>query len=213
MSVGELDWEYTLEGRVEEGEVPGEAVTSLMEGIYSCDNRVVGRLGEGSRVHDTSVTAVPEVPEECRSGEAVLTKTVRLHGAQLGDVADRVKDLHMVHLVRDPRGTLSSLKGQSEEWGDRTGDTYSRQVFADMAIGEKLGPNRYLWIAYEDLVDRPMDIMENVCAFTGISVTDDMREAMEVRMGEKVKERQSSDSNKTDMTAGGESWESRRWRP
>ena len=124
-----------------------------------------------------------------------------------------MKGLQVVHLVWDPRSTVASLKAQSEEWGGRTGDTYCRQVFADMAIGEQLGPNRYLRIAYEDLVNRPMDILEKVWAFDGISVTDDMREAMEVRMGEKVKERQSSDSNKTDMTAGGESWESRRWRP
>jgi hypothetical protein len=73
LAVGELDCEYALEGRVEKGEVPGEAVSSLMEGIYSCDKKVVGRLGEWSRVPDTSVTAVPT--KACRSGKAVLTKT------------------------------------------------------------------------------------------------------------------------------------------
>jgi len=198
MSVGELDWEYALEGRVEQGEVPGEAVTSLMEGIYSCDNKVVGRLGEWSRVPDTSVTAVPT--KECSRGKAVLTKTVRLHGAQLADAANRIEDLRVVHLVRDPRGTVASLKAQSEEWGGRTGETYCRQVLSDMAVGEQLGPNRYIRIAYEDLVERPMEILEKVGEFAGISVTDSMREAVEVRMGGKVKERSSSDSNKLAAT-------------
>ena len=44
LPVGQLDWEYALEGRLEDGEVPGEAVAALMAGIYSCEERVVDRL-------------------------------------------------------------------------------------------------------------------------------------------------------------------------
>ena len=37
LPLGQLDWEYALEGRMEEGEVPREAVAALMAGIYSCE--------------------------------------------------------------------------------------------------------------------------------------------------------------------------------
>ena len=50
----------------------------------------------------------------------------------------------MVHVVRDPRGVAASLEAQQEEWGGRTGQTYCRQVWADMALGEQLGPERYI---------------------------------------------------------------------
>merc|ERR1711892_676156 len=98
MPVGQLDWDYVLEGRIESGEVPVEAVTALMDGIYTCNEIVIERLEDWSKVPHTSVTA-----SVCRTSRTLLTKTVRLHGTGVRDVVRKVEDLLVVHIVRDPR--------------------------------------------------------------------------------------------------------------
>ena len=35
MPVGQLDWDYVLEGKINRGEVPKEAVAALMDGIFT----------------------------------------------------------------------------------------------------------------------------------------------------------------------------------
>ena len=160
LPVGQLDWEYALEGRLEDGEVPGEAVAALMAGIYSCEERVVDRLVAWSEAPHTSVTAAPLL--DCTSSKAILSKTVRLHGAQVAQVAARVEHLRVVHLVRDPRAVAASLQAQAEEWGGRTASTYCRQLLADLQVGEELGPGRYLKVTYEELVEKPLEVLDCV---------------------------------------------------
>ena len=65
MPVGQLDWDYALEGMIETGQVPMEAVMALMAGLYSCDETVTARLEEWSHAPHTSVTAVS--PSICRA--------------------------------------------------------------------------------------------------------------------------------------------------
>ena len=193
MPVGQLDWEYVLEGRIESGEVPVEAVTALMDGIYTCNEIVIDRLEDWSKAPHTSVTAVPA--SVCGTSRTLLTKTVRLHGTRVRDVVRKVEDLLVVHIVRDPRAVSASLKAQQEEWGDHAGDTYCKQVLADMALEDELGPERYIRIRYEDLVKTPMTVMERIGAFTGVPVTDEIREAVAVRMGRIEKVTESTDNN------------------
>ena len=135
LPVGKLDWEYALEGRLETGEVPFEAVASLMAGIYSCNKVVVDRLMEWSKAPHTSVTAVS--PKECMASKMILSKTVRLHGAQLEEVAKEVEGIKVVHLMRDPRAVAASLDAQPEEWGGRSASTYCRQLLADLKVRDK----------------------------------------------------------------------------
>jgi len=199
LPVGQLDWEYALEGRLEGGEVPGEAVAALMAGIYSCEERVVDRLVAWSQVPHTSVTAVPMV--DCRAGSAILSKTVRLHGAQVRQVAEQVEDLRVVHLVRDPRAVAASLQAQAEEWGGRTASTYCSQLLADLQVGEELGPGRYLRVAYEELVERPVEVLDRIAAFTGIPVSEEVLEAVAVKMLGKPETKRVVDGNETAATA------------
>ena len=198
LPVGQLDWEYALEGRLEGGEVPGEAVAALMAGLYSCEERVVGRLVAWSEAPHTSVTAVP--PEDCRASTALLSKTVRLHGARVAGVAAQVEDLKVVHLVRDPRAVAASLQAQQEEWGGRTADTYCRQLLADLQVGEELGPDRYLRVAYEELAERPVEVLERIAAFTGIPVSEEVVEAVAVRMLGKSEARRVVEGSETAAT-------------
>ena len=198
LPVGQLDWEYALEGRLEDGEVPGEAVAALMAGIYSCEERVVDRLVAWSEAPHTSVTAAPLL--DCTSSKAILSKTVRLHGAQVAQVAARVEHLRVVHLVRDPRAVAASLQAQAEEWGGRTASTYCRQLLADLQVGEELGPGRYLRVTYEELVEKPLEVLDRIAAFTGIPISEEVLEAAAVRMLGKPDAKLLADGNKTAAT-------------
>jgi len=190
LSVGQLDWDYALEGKIESGEVPGAAVTALMEGIYSCNKTVLDRLEDWSLVPHTSVTSVPA--RVCQSSDTLLVKAVRLHGARVRDVVNKVQDLKVVHIVRDPRAVSASLKAQQVEWGERTADTYCAHLLGDMELEEYLGPGRYIRIRYEDLVENPVTVLEKIGSFTGVAVTEEMREAVAVRMFGKAKKNNNS---------------------
>jgi len=180
LGVGQLDWDYVLEGKIESGEVPGAAVTRLMQGIFSCDETVLARLEDWSLVPHTSVTTVPATT--CRSSETLLVKVVRLHGDRVRDVVNKVQDLKVVHIVRDPRAVSASQKAQQVEWGKRTAGTYCKHLLADMELEDELGADRYVRIRYEDLVDNPVAVLERIGSMTGVAVTEDMREAVAVRM-------------------------------
>merc|ERR1711892_1538153 len=193
MPVGQLDWDYVLEGRIASGEVPVEAVTALMGGIYTCNEIVIDRLEDWSKAPHTSVTAVPT--SVCGTSRTLLAKTVRLHGTRVREVVRKVEDLQVVHIVRDPRAVTASLKAQQEEWGDHAGDTYCKQVLADLGLEDELGPERYIRVRYEDLVETPMAVLERIGAFTGVPVTDEIREAVAVKMGGEEKVTESTDSN------------------
>ena len=57
----------------------------------ACEEKVLDRLVAWSQVPHTSVTAVPLV--DCKANSATISKTVRLHGAQLSEVAAQVEEL------------------------------------------------------------------------------------------------------------------------
>jgi len=180
MSVGQLDWDYVLEGKIETGEVPREAVTCLMEGIYSCNETVIEKLEDWSRVPHSSVSSVPA--SICRSSASLLTKVVRLHEPGVREVASKVPDLQVVHIVRDPRAVAASIQAQQVEWGERSADTYCRHLLADMSLETHLGPERYMRVRYEDLVESPITVLDRIAAFTGVPVTEEMKEAVAVKM-------------------------------
>ena len=119
---------------------------------------------------------------------------MRLHGARVEELTRQVEDLQVVHIVRDPRGVTASVEAQQEEWGERTGETYCQQVQADMALGERLGPGRYLRVRYEDLVEDPMAVLQRIGTFTGVPISQEVREALAERMGGAVRRERSENS-------------------
>jgi len=72
-----------------------------------------------------------------------------------------------VHLIRDPRDVAASYRNAS--WGPRTlvaaGKMWADRVGAAQAAGQRLGPERYLEVRYEDLVRDPSGSLAAVCSF------------------------------------------------
>ena len=75
MPLGQLDWDYFLEGAITDNPRAKAAVKNLMEGIFRCDKEVTSRLEEWSNTEHNIIAAVGT--EECLASRDVLVKTVR----------------------------------------------------------------------------------------------------------------------------------------
>lgn len=79
-------------------------------------------------------------------------------------------EARFVHIVRDGRDVALSLREM--EWASPDLATLARvwriNVEYGRRAGERLGPERYLEVRYEELVDRPETTLRTVCAFLGL---------------------------------------------
>jgi hypothetical protein len=85
-------------------------------------------------------------------------------------------EARFIHLVRDGRSVGLSLRdvgfgprtvaGTAAYWADR--------VRLGREAGRRLGPDRYLEVRYEDLVDRPEPTLRRVCAFIDLDFRPEM---------------------------------------
>jgi hypothetical protein len=85
-------------------------------------------------------------------------------------------DAQFIHLVRDPRACVESLKRQ-EWYPDEAGPCLAAWVHAVRSArrsGTKLGPQRYLEVRYEDLVSDPEKTSRQVCDFLEEPFSEEM---------------------------------------
>ncbi|HVI20336.1 MAG TPA: sulfotransferase [Gaiellales bacterium] len=76
-------------------------------------------------------------------------------------------DAQFIHLIRDPRACVESLKRQ-EWYPDEAAPCVAAWVHAVRSAsrsGRKLGPKRYLEVRYEDLVSDPETVSRSICDF------------------------------------------------
>jgi Sulfotransferase family len=94
------------------------------------------------------------------------------------------RDASFVHLIRDGRDAalsyLSVAEGiMTEGWGyprDAAGFAcqWATEVRAARALGERVGPGRYLELRYEALVSDPAGELRHICSFAGLEYDDTM---------------------------------------
>jgi hypothetical protein len=119
---------------------------------------------------------------------AVLEEFAEVHGAsrwgdkrplhvQLLRILFRLyPDMQFIHLIRDARGTTASLK-KLGWWGwgaPEALDRWRRAIEAGIAAREYLGPDQYIELRYEDLVDNPVDELHRLAEFLRIPYTEKM---------------------------------------
>src|SRR3954451_3039534 len=76
-------------------------------------------------------------------------------------------DAQFIHLIRDPRACVESLKRQ-EWYPDEAAPCVAAWVHAVRSAsrsGRKLGPHRYLEVIYEELVSDPEKVSRQICDF------------------------------------------------
>lgn len=85
------------------------------------------------------------------------------------DELDRLyPDAQFVHVVRDGRACAASLKRPPFDYGsERAMVTWLNAVYSCRRAGERLGPERYHEVRYEDLVADPETSLRAMCGFLG----------------------------------------------
>lgn len=97
-----------------------------------------------------------------------------IHLDQLGQLFPEAK---FVHIIRDGRDVALAYV-ERPEWGPRTvaeaAFYWRSRVARGRASGQRLGPNRYREVRYEDFLDEPAAVAAQLCEFLGIAFHSSM---------------------------------------
>ena len=152
--------------------------------------QIVERIGRLNRLWQGLVTDVPAfyaaLPEPKLRFvlDALYRRQIAEHGAaRWGDktpvyvrympTLDQIfPSAQFVHMIRDGRDAALSAR---EKWPDRRRymdhyyllKNWVRNVDAGQKAGRDLGPDRYLEVRYERLVQDPQPVLEEICSFLG----------------------------------------------
>lgn len=104
----------------------------------------------------------------CPSARLRLVKTIRARARFIMPWITARPDIKVIHLVRDPRGILSSVRQGGHLWSDNSRNVALQcdNLKNDLQLAD-LGPSRYLRVRYEDLVDHPIQELNRVFRFMG----------------------------------------------
>lgn len=81
-----------------------------------------------------------------------------------------------IHVVRDPRDNYVSYRRKHESWTARQFATsWRRSTRAGLNNQKQYGKKKYLLIRYEDFTNDPEKMIQQICAFMGISDDPSMR--------------------------------------
>jgi len=151
-------------------------------GVRARDVR--GRLAPGATLAD-GIRAVYELYAEARGKRRWGDKTP-MYMQHLRLLERLFPDALYVHLVRDGRDAALSFLAVprgivTETWGHpRTVGGFACQwrseVLAARALGQRVGPTRYLEVRYETLVDDPEGELRRICDFAGLPYEPGMLE-------------------------------------
>lgn len=117
---------------------------------------------------------LPKAIEKCQNAKYRLFKFIRLPMPLLESVIDMFPRLQTIHLIRDPRGALSSqIKVNNFTW-DRIGNLskhFCERVSDDLNATinlNRLYPNRAKILLYENLAENPLSTAEKLHRFTNM---------------------------------------------
>jgi hypothetical protein len=78
-------------------------------------------------------------------------------------------DAKCIHIVRDPRDNFSSYRRKQPDWSPISfARSWRQSTQRGWKNQQRYGDRRYLLIRYEDLVEEPEDIIEEIINFLGI---------------------------------------------
>lgn len=93
-------------------------------------------------------------------------------------LAELFPEARFIHVIRDGRDVASSWLDTEWQWGPQDAEEaalYWRYgVRKGRKAGEKLGPQRYLELCYEDLVAKPQEVLQGLCGFIDLEFEEHM---------------------------------------
>ena len=121
--------------------------------------------------HDNVARCVQPLIEKCRQSGIVAVKVIRLHMSYVGQLLSSDPDLRLIHVVRDPRGTVESWrkvadKGSTSMTNMRLyAKLICQRMLTDCQIRRQLElkyTRRILLLRYEDLVTATDTVLNDV---------------------------------------------------
>ncbi|HIB89779.1 TPA: sulfotransferase, partial [Candidatus Poribacteria bacterium] len=82
-------------------------------------------------------------------------------------------EARLLHIIRDPRDYCLSMR---TTWGKslyRAADKWRRTLGVARNIGDQYGAD-YLEVLYESLLEKPAEVLGNICRFLGCKLVPDM---------------------------------------
>lgn len=80
-----------------------------------------------------------------------------------------------IHVVRDPRDNFASYRRKQENWTSRQfAASWRRSTREGLDHQKRFGKDRYMLVRYEDFTSAPAEMIQNLCAFMGISADESM---------------------------------------
>ncbi|KAG0714123.1 Carbohydrate sulfotransferase 1 [Chionoecetes opilio] len=100
---------------------------------------------------------IESVKEYCKKEPLIIIKTIRMRLQWVRELMDRkeVDNMKVIHLVRDPRGSLTSMERLMWNTADMEACAKIHQDLQEKETMLSLYPSRYTFIKYEDLCRDP----------------------------------------------------------
>ncbi|CAL4125612.1 unnamed protein product, partial [Meganyctiphanes norvegica] len=113
------------------------------------------------------------VEDFCKDAPLRLLKTIRARASFVAPWLHTRPDIKVIHLTRDPRGMYDSVIRGGRIWSDnnRNVSLQCHNLQQDTKL-HNMGPERYLRLRYEDLVDRPLEETRKVFNFMGVEFNE-----------------------------------------
>ncbi|KAK7492743.1 hypothetical protein BaRGS_00016048 [Batillaria attramentaria] len=142
--------------------------------FFSCFKKRPGISG--------TLACLPSVARPCRAAKVTSVKTIRFFMKQAAKLVKDDPKVKVLHLLRDPRGTLRSQASVAEfKWNDLNNASrlFCDRVYRDLQEAERLKtlfPGRVLTARYEDLATDPMAFAEKLLTFAGLTFSPKLRD-------------------------------------
>jgi len=131
-------------------------VEEMLEKVFDCDNEMIKYLNN----FKGPITVVRK-PTPCAKTNPKIIKTIRLHRPAMVDWM-KEKDWKVIHLVRDPRGMIKSVKS-NDIWKNVMSNATNQclRLMEDLRLEQDLGDN-YIRVRYEDIAKYPQEEMDRI---------------------------------------------------
>lgn len=120
----------------------------------------------------------------CLNSTFTVTKTVRVSMESVDTLMQRVPNLKVIHLFRDPRAVAKSRLSNKSFKGINTlvnatyeAELYCSRLFEDIKIRRQLEqkyPKRFYQVVYDHFIRDPMANSRKIYDFLGLSMHDDV---------------------------------------
>ena len=143
------------------------------------------------------VKCLPKLKSVCESSEIRTTKTVRLNMETARLLLRQVRNLRLIHLVRDPRAVVLSRTTQQTyhaRWSGQSLDKeallYCRGVVKDVLVRNELQrefPGSLYELIYEQFASHPQQNVESIYSFMNETIPESVTRWLVVNTGGEVK--------------------------